>query len=257
MKVRVLNIILSMVVVFGLVFLTGCGTLETLINKDGSPTSIGGIIGGNANNGVSEIPAAANSPETSIEGKRVALYFADSSGKYLVKEDRVLPKTVSLARETVNQWLKGPAEKGTSELAEVSPTTKLLDINIKDNVATVDLSQEFLQPKDKVSPEVVLYGLVNTLTQFSTIKEVQIRIEGKPLTKYGTLDAAHLVNKPSLVKVSSSAGTTLPATAGNANTNANPNPNTNNTNNTNPTDSSTPKPSPSSINLFDYPTSST
>ena len=90
----------------------------------------------------------------------------------------------------MNQWIKGPAVKGATVQASVSTATMLLDINIKDNIATVDLSKEFLQSNAKVSPEVVLYSLVNTLTQFTTIKEVHIRVEGKAITKYGTIDAA-------------------------------------------------------------------
>ena len=46
MKARILNILLSGIVVFSLVLLAGCGTLETLVNKDGTSTSIGDLIGG-------------------------------------------------------------------------------------------------------------------------------------------------------------------------------------------------------------------
>lgn len=232
-------------VFFSLIFIAGCGTLETLVNKDGATTSFGDFIGGNK---TATLPAAttASTATTSAEAKTIVLYFADTTGKYLVKEQRTLPKTASLARETVTQWLKGPAVKGTTVQASVPTTTVLLDIAIKENVAIVDLSKEFLQPNSKVSPEVALYGLVNTLTQFSTIKQVQIRIEGKPQTKYGTIDATMLVNKASLVERTSttnpitpssntSSGVTAP---GNTSNGALPN-------------------SPSSINLFNYPPSPT
>jgi len=242
MKVRIWNSLIMGVVLFSLIFIVGCGTLETLVNKDGASTSFGDFIGGNK---TATLPAATT-VTTSAEAKTIVLYFADSTGKYLVKEQRTLPKTVSVARETVTQWLKGPAVTGTTEQALVPTTTALLDINIKENVIIVDLSREFLQPNSKVSPEVALYGLVNTLTQFSTVNQVQIRIEGKPLLKYGTIDATMLVNKASLVKGTANTNPIIPSSntglgvAAPSNTSKGALPS-----------------SPSSINLFNYPSSST
>jgi len=260
MKLKVPNILLLGVVVFSLVFLTGCGTLETLVNKDGTSTSIGNLISGGGNN-IASLPATSNSASTSTEGKSITLYFADSSGKYLVKEERMLPKTASVARETVNQWIKGPAVKGATVQVTVPAATTLLDINIKDSIATVDLSKEFLQSNAKVSPEVVLYSLVNTLTQFSTIKEVHIRVEGKDITRYGTLDATHLVNKASLVKGTTSNSPTLPGITGTGNTSSGVSAPGNTTSEltvpSKTTNGANPNSSPSSINLFDYPPSST
>jgi len=257
MKIRRRNRLLIGVVLFSLIFLTGCGTLETLVNKEGTTTSFSDFIGGDKN--ATTLPAATTAA-TSTDQKAIALYFADSTGKYLVKEQRILPKTESLARETVNQWLKGPAVKGTTVQASVPTTTVLLDIAIKENVVIVDLSKEFLQPSSKVSPEIALYGLVNTLTQFSTIKQVQIRIEGKPLTKYGTIDATKLVSKTSLIK---GAATTDPIVPSSGTGNTGNSGNTSNTGNTGsglaaPDKSNGALPnSPSSINLFNYPPSST
>jgi hypothetical protein len=234
------------VVLCGLIIIAGCGTLETLVNKDGATTSFGDFIGGNK----TTVLPASTIVSTPADAKSIVLYFADSTGKYLVKEQRLLSQTTSVARETVTQWLKGPAVKGTTLQASVPTTTVLLDIAIKENVAIVDLSKEFLQPNSKVSPEIALYGLVNTLTQFATVKQVQIRIEGKPLLKYGTIDATKLINKASLIKAVDSASTnpTVPSenkglgvtapVPGNTSNGALPN-------------------SPSSINLFNYPPSST
>ncbi|KUO70599.1 MAG: spore gernimation protein [Desulfosporosinus sp. BRH_c37] len=243
MKIRIWNSFLMGVVLFSLIFIAGCGTLETLVNKDGASTAFGDFIGGKS----TTVLPAATSVSTSSDAKSIFLYFADSTGKYLVKEQRLLPQTTSVARETVNQWLKGPDE-GTNSRASVPTTTVLLDIAIKDNIAIVDLSKEFLKPNSNVSPEVALYGLVNTLTQFATVKQVQIRIEGKALLKYGAIDATKLINKASLIKAVA-APTTNPIV-----------PNTNKgLEVTTPGNTSSrvfPE-SPSSINLFNYPPSST
>lgn len=246
MRIRLRSYLMIGVVLLSLILLTGCGTLETLVQKDGTSGPIADWIGVNGDKNAS-LPATT----TPGEGKTVALYFADSTGKFLVKEERTLPKTVSLARETVNQWLKGPVTKGTMQ-SSVSTATTLLDIALKDNVAIVDLSKEFLTTNSKVSPEVVLYGLVNTLTQFSTINQVQIRVEGKPITKYGTVDATQLKFKASLVKGVVSDQKTVPSLG----------TGTNNNTGLGVTAPSSLKngalpDSPSSINLFNFPPSST
>lgn len=214
-------------------FLAGCGTLETLVKKEGEATPLSQWIGNEQT-----VPATTNLGD----GKAVSLYFPDSTGKALIKEERTLPKTLSVARETINEWLKGPAQgKGQ---AAVIPATTLRDIAIKDGVATVDLSKEFTEPVNKVSQEVAVFGLVNTLTQFPTVHEVKIRVEGKPLTKLGNVDLSKLSYKESLVK-------NTPESAQKSNSQGT------GTNSDKPIkdDSSKKKDSPSSINLFDIPPS--
>ncbi|SPF43119.1 conserved hypothetical protein [Candidatus Desulfosporosinus infrequens] len=266
MKLRMRNNLLMGAVFLSLIFLMGCGTLETLVNKDGTATSFGDFIGGDKTTPPTTSTETTVTPaETSADSMTIALYFADSTGKYLVKEQRVLPKTASLARETVTEWLKGPAGiKGTTLLASVPTSTMLLDIAIKENVAIIDLSKEFLRPNPKVSHEAALYGLVDTLTQFSTIKQVQIRIEGKPLTKYGTIDATKLVNRASLIKGSASTNPIVPSSGiGDTGSGiAAPDKTSNGALPSSPNSSSTPSTpstssSPSTINLFDYPSSPT
>ncbi|AET70668.1 sporulation/spore germination protein [Desulfosporosinus orientis DSM 765] len=249
MKVQVRKSALIGVVFLSLILMTGCGTLETLVKKDGTTTPLTEWIGASENKETS-VPAST----TAGEGRAVSLYFPDKSGQYLLKEERMLPKTLSLARETVNQWLKGPMETDIMQ-SSVSTATVLRDIAIRDNVVIVDLSKEFMMSNSKVSPEVALYGLVNTLTQFSTVKQVQIRIEGQPISKYGTIDATHLAYNTSLIKGNVSETTTVP-NAGTEKTGLDvvvPSNSSNGSNGSNGVLSD----SPSSINLFSYPPSST
>lgn len=237
------------VIFFSMLVLSGCGTLQTLVQKDGGASPLADWIGGTGQSQETSIPATSNLGD----GKAVGLYFPDSTGKALVKEERTIPKTLSLARETVNQWLRGPAVQGNTQAA-VDPKTTLIDIAVKDGVATVDLSREFTQVYGKVSQEVAVYGLVNTLTQFPTVKQVKLRIEGKALTKLGTLDVTKLSYREGLVKGStgnsntpSGAGASLPvlpASGVGAGRQSNQGPN-----NTVLPDS------PSSINLFSVPAS--
>ena len=109
----------------------------------------------------------------------VVLYFADADG-YLQAEQRVIGKTVGVARQTMQELCQGPRKQGLT--ATVPAGTKLLDINIQqDGLCTVDFSRELVTKHSggSGSENVTVYSIVNTLTQFSSIEQVQILVEGQ------------------------------------------------------------------------------
>ncbi len=155
----------------------GCGTVDRLLNSNGKDP-LGQLLNNKA-------APTAGSNITTGESKSVLVYFADSAGKLAAAEIQI-PKTLSPARETLTQLLKGPAD--STGLQTIIPKgTSLLDVNIKDETAIVDLSQEFLKT---TKPELAVYSIVNTLTQFSTVKSVKIRVEGKTVNKLGNFNLA-------------------------------------------------------------------
>lgn len=241
---------LLLVALASLVLLAGCGgTLDTLLQGGGS--NIDSWVGTSNNNNATASSSAGSGGEQSVE-----LYFADSTGKYLVKEKRTIPTTLSMARETINQWLKGPAVKGGNTQAAISPSTTLKDVNLKDGVLTIDLSKEFTTAYNNVSQRVSVYGLVNTMTQFSTIKEVHLRIEGEALNTLGDLDLSHLVYNESLVK-DDQAQTTPADTQSQSGTETGSGSGTNSSNSSSSgnssSSSSSSSSSPSTLNLFSSP----
>lgn len=171
-----------------IMMLVGCNILDSLIKDSGGSAPLGQILNKNDNNvGEDALPVV-----TEPQGKQtVKLYFADKNGEVLIEQSRTIPKTLSLARETVNQWLLGPAGDADCYPA-VSEGTVLLDISIKNGIATVDMSKEYLQPFSNVMAETALYGLVNTVAQFSTVQLVKIRIEGQEIKTYRGLDLNQL-----------------------------------------------------------------
>lgn len=248
-------------VLLSALLISGCSTLDTMLQRDGNAKStLGNWIGTG-----STAPAVQN-PVPSGEGKIVMLYFADSTGRYLVKEERTIPNTLSLARETVNQWLKGPAAKGSGSLAATPPGTALLDIAIKDGSAIVDFSGEFSRSYSKVTPEVRLYALADTLTQFASVKEVQIQVEGKTLTTLGNVPATHLKFQAGLVKgvPVASSGTVVPGAGTGSTGNSSSTGSLSNTGSSGGSTSAGGSSggnkmnlSPSSLNFFSAPVSST
>ena len=64
--------------------------------------------------------------------------------------------------------------------------TELLGLSIKDGIATVDLSGEFESGGGSASQIGRLGQVVFTLTQFSSIDSVAFRVDGRPVTVFGS-----------------------------------------------------------------------
>jgi germination protein M len=110
----------------------------------------------------------------------VNLYFSDSQAMYLVSEKRKIPQTTSLAmaKQIVVELIKGPA---SSDLYSTIPEgTRVNEVYIADDIVYVDLSEEvFKNHSGGSSGELMtVYSIVNSLTEISPIKGVQILVEG-------------------------------------------------------------------------------
>ena len=99
---------------------------------------------------------------------------------------RVAP-TKAVGRAAVEQLLAGPTadEQAAGLHTEIPAGTELLDLDIADGAATVDLSGEFVSGGGSLSMRARLAQVVYTLTQFPTVDGVAFRIDGKPTTTFG------------------------------------------------------------------------
>jgi germination protein M len=171
-KIWTAGIIFSLLVAV----LSGCGLARRLSGKQNSQVEIQTPQPGP---GLSrpESPQVSESKET----RKVVLYFADPTGQKLVAEERVIPKVEGIARATVEELIKGPAP-GSQLLPTIPKGTVLKDINIRpDGLARVDFSKELITNHSggSLGESLTVYSIVNTLTQFPTVKQVQILVEGQ------------------------------------------------------------------------------
>lgn len=121
-------------------------------------------------------------PVTSGE-KSVTLYFSDMQAEYLVPEVRKIKlndgekveKVISVIFEELK---KGPA---SDEMSAVIPeNARLLSVNVKDGLCTLDFSKEFVDNNMGSAGEMLtLYSIVNSMTEIPEVKKVQFLIEGK------------------------------------------------------------------------------
>jgi germination protein M len=108
----------------------------------------------------------------------------------LVPALREVPRTRAVATAAMNQLLAGPsaAERAASRpvTTAVPPGTRLLGLSIDAGIATVDLSGEFGSGGGSASTLGRLGQVVYTLTQFPTVDRVAFRVDGRPVTVFGS-----------------------------------------------------------------------
>lgn len=108
----------------------------------------------------------------------MVLYFASPDGSGLVEEPRsvVYSSNLSAERVIMNQLIAGPAD---SRLMATLPSgLKVQSISLRDGVCYLDLDAVFLTETTNVMGTVEIYSIVNSLTEISTISQVQISING-------------------------------------------------------------------------------
>ncbi len=124
----------------------------------------------------------------------VTVYFIKQAGKdvYLWPEKRQLEQSEDLLKQALNELIEGPITVG---LEPVIPTsTKVRSVELVNGIARVDFSREIITESREltVSPErekLALASIANTLTNFSSVKRVQILIEGR---NQGALDGRRI-----------------------------------------------------------------
>lgn len=176
------SITLMLCIIFLSVITAGCSAVNTL-------SSLKARFSGSEELVVEE--PAEDWLETDVdltgETKDIVLYFSNEEGTALIGEERTIPKVEGIARATINELIAGPhPESGLHGTLPVG--TVLQDINIRpDGLAIVDFSSELVSnfSGDSSAEILAVYSIVNTLTQFDTVKEVQILVDGESVETIG------------------------------------------------------------------------
>ena len=108
----------------------------------------------------------------------LTLYFANKDGTQLVKETRTVHHStnVSLEKLIMEQLIEGPKESENS--ATIPTATKLISVSVVDGVCYVNLGDSFKNQNAEINEEIVLYSIVNSLTESQGVSKVQISING-------------------------------------------------------------------------------
>lgn len=119
----------------------------------------------------------------------IHLYFANSDGTGLVLEKRTVRLELgqSLPQVLLNEWMKGPETEGLLKINEGN--IQINDVIERNGIAYVDFGKDFLKHQftSRFTPEIVIYSIVNSLTDLTSVNQVQFLIDGEKVEKYRTL----------------------------------------------------------------------
>lgn len=113
-----------------------------------------------------------------IQNTTVTLYFANKDGDALISETRNVHYSSNMSMEKVimEQLLDGPDTEG---LKSAIPTgTKLVSVSTVDGTCYVNLDANFKNQDYAIKEAVVIYSIVNSLSEISNISQVQISVNG-------------------------------------------------------------------------------
>jgi len=116
----------------------------------------------------------------------INVYYADDMAQYLVGEAR----TVSAENKYVDalyELMKLPVDGSLHRL--IPESTKINSVTVENGLAKVDLSEEFVEDRFRsdTTDILLIYSIVNTLTEFPEINSVSFYIDGEKLDILGEL----------------------------------------------------------------------
>ena len=114
----------------------------------------------------------------SIQNATLTLYFANEDGSGLVKETRDVyySSNISMEKLIMEQLLEGPTISGAQ--SAIPSGTNLVNISVVDGVCYVSLDETFRNQNYEISEAVVIYSIVDSLSELPTINKVQISVNG-------------------------------------------------------------------------------
>ena len=124
-----------------------------------------------------------------------SLYFRRAGGAALISELRVfrLTEDETPARAVLEALIAGPQDAGLVGLLPQELTVRYVWVD--DGVCYADLSGVLLSamPDSRPEQELVITSIVDTLCSLDTVNQVQLLVEGEPLTAYGELELSGLL----------------------------------------------------------------
>lgn len=120
------------------------------------------------------------------------LYFADKD-ELVVENRSITTKDMIFENAIIEELVKGPRNKTLS--ATIPQHTRILSLETIEKVCYVNLSKEYIEDEkwQEFGEEIMIWSLVNSLTQLNYIRRVQILVEGE---KIDFLNSDFTLNQP-------------------------------------------------------------
>ena len=120
----------------------------------------------------------------SIQTANLVLYFANNKGNALVQETKEVhySSNISMEKLIMEYLLEGPRSQGAQ--SAIPEGTMLMNVSVLEGVCYVSLDEGFLNQNYKIDEAVVIYSIVNSLSEIATINKVQISVNGDTSVRY-------------------------------------------------------------------------
>ena len=112
------------------------------------------------------------------------LFFANETGDKLTEEIVSVRynSNMSVEKLITEQLIKGPSMEGA--YPTLPPETKILGVSVRDGICYVNFDEGFLDMDYKISPQVRIYSVVNSIVAGGETGQVQILVNGKADATY-------------------------------------------------------------------------
>lgn len=119
-----------------------------------------------------------------IQEANLTLYFASMTGDGLVRETQHVyySSNTSIEKLIMERLLDEP--KSSNAKSAIPSTTELVSVSVMDGVCLVNLGDGFLTQNFEIKEDVIIYSIVDSLTELDTINTVQIAVNGKTNITY-------------------------------------------------------------------------
>ncbi|MDF2610762.1 MAG: hypothetical protein K0R92_2236 [Lachnospiraceae bacterium] len=123
--------------------------------------------------------------DTDAEMVNVKVYFSNEEGNALVESNLLITYNGnrSIEQMIIQQLINGPIEENM--IKTLPEGTELIKVTTKDNICYVDFNKKFQDKVPGIKEEVVIYSVVNSLDELSSINKVQFTIDGETKVTYG------------------------------------------------------------------------
>ncbi|MCD7980968.1 MAG: GerMN domain-containing protein [Clostridiales bacterium] len=132
--------------------------------------------------GVMTLDSFLDNPGEEINDIQIAdltLYFASEDGTSLVRETQHVyyySSNISMEKLVMEQLMEGPNSNNAQ--SAIPEGTGLISVSVLDGVCVVNLDSNFLTQNYDIQESVVIYSIVNSLSELSTVDTVQIAVNG-------------------------------------------------------------------------------
>ncbi|SHO51267.1 GerMN domain-containing protein [Anaerocolumna xylanovorans] len=141
-------------------------------------------VGGSPLTGLNGNPIGFKNEKDFIDGSSaedvyITVYFANEKGNKLVPSDLKVSydgNMQPIEKTIIGALMEGPVEANMKKC--IPDGTRLLKVTTKDGICYVDFNENFLNKVEGVKAEVVLYSVINSLDELSTVNKVQFTING-------------------------------------------------------------------------------